>query len=233
MKRKFSMNWQNFTPRFSRKQRKYISKIGLGLGFLLSLWLLCTTVTLVGSATKPVGTFFVLGGSITREIYVAKLVKQYPQIPVLVSQGSLPPCILMIFQRENTITNQVWLEECAHSTFDNFYYSVPILRQWGVRKVKVITSPTHLPRAQWMAQIILGSHGIWVEPEIIQEKGVPGNRENWLKTGLDVTRSLIWAILSQVLQPQCQQLTRLSDVNLAQWQSQGFKCEYQGKLGKG
>ncbi|RCJ21693.1 hypothetical protein A6S26_23260 [Nostoc sp. ATCC 43529] len=209
-----------------------LQKLTVGLYFVLGAWLIFTTITLLYASSQPVDTFFVLGGSIRRETYVVQQAKQYPQIPILISHGSPDPCIWLIFQREFASLENVWLEKCANSTFENFYYSIPLLRKWGVHKVKLITSPTHLPRAKWMAQILLGAHGIWVEPEIVQESGVPGNQESWLKTGLDLTRSLFWAILSQVIQPQCSNVTRLADVDIQAWQSRGFRCEHQGGVGR-
>ncbi|MFN6518951.1 MAG: YdcF family protein [Nostoc sp. CreGUA01] len=209
-----------------------LQKLTLRLCFVLGVWLIFTTITLVSASSQPVDAFFVLGGSIRRETYVVQQAKQYPQIPILISHGSPDPCIWLIFQRELASLENVWLEKCANSTFENFYYSIPLLRKWGVHKVKLITSPTHLPRAKWMAQILLGAHGIWVEPEIVQELGVPGNHESWLKTGLDLTRSIFWAILSQVIQPQCSNVTRLADVDIQAWQSRGFKCEHQGGVGR-
>jgi hypothetical protein len=189
------------------------------------------TLKLQAAASAPIEAFLVLGGSIRREIYVAQLAQQHPEARVLISQGSSDPCILLIFQREKAPLHQVWLEKCADSTFDNFYFNIPILRRWGVRKVKLITSPTHLPRAKWMAQILLGAQGIWVEPDIVQEQGIPGNRETAFKTVIDITRSLIWALLSQVIQPKCPKFIPLSGVNLEDWRKLGFKCEYQGGVG--
>ncbi|MDZ8026849.1 MAG: YdcF family protein [Nostoc sp. DedQUE01] len=209
-----------------------LQKLTVGLSFVLGAWLIFTTITLVYASSQPVDTFFVLGGSIRRETYIVQQAKQYPQIPILISHGSPDPCIWLIFQREFASLENVWLEKCANSTFENFYYSIPLLRKWGVHKVKLITSPTHLPRAKWMAQILLGAHGIWVEPEIVQELGVPGNRESWLKTGLDLTRSLFWAILSQIIQPQCSNVTKLAEVDIQAWQNRGFKCEHQGGVGR-
>jgi hypothetical protein len=101
-----------------------------------------------------------------------------------------------------------------------------------VKKVKLITSGTHVFRARLMAQIILGAHGIWVETETVKEIGIPGNREYWIKTGLDIIRSLVWALLSQVIQPPCSQVTKLVDVDIQAWQQRGFQCEHQGQLGK-
>jgi uncharacterized SAM-binding protein YcdF (DUF218 family) len=202
----------------------------LSLCLILGIWLLNNAVTLQAAAKKPVGALFVLGGSITREIYVAELAKQYPQTPILISKGSKDPCILLIFQRAQTSSENVWLEKCADSTFDNFYYGLPILKDWQVEKLKLITSKTHLPRAQWLAQIILGAHGMWVELDIVKEKGVPGNRENFWVTGFDVTRSLFWAVISQFWLPQCGEVTPLSAVDLEAWKAKKFKCEHQANL---
>jgi uncharacterized SAM-binding protein YcdF (DUF218 family) len=197
---------------------------------VVSIWLLTVAVDLKLAAAKPTDTYFVLGGSIKREIYVAELSRQNPEIPILISQGSADPCILLIFERAQALVNNVWLEKCADSTFHNFFFSIPILRQWGVHRVKLITSITHLPRAKWMAQILFGAHGIWVDLAIAPEEGVPGNQESWLKTGLDVSRSLLWAVIGQFYQPHCLDVTLLSEVNLKDWQAKGFQCEHQGNL---
>jgi len=224
-------NWARFKNWFRAKLQWRLLSLGLlGFGVLFCSWLLINTLRLQAVATGSVDTFFVLGGSIRREIYAAELTKQHPETRVLVSQGSLDPCILLIFQREQAPIRHVWLEKCANSTFDNFYFNIPLLDRWGVRKLKLITSPSHLPRAQWMAQILLGAHGIWVELDVVEEQGIPGNREHWLKTGLDVTRSVIWAVLSQFIQPKCSKLIPLTTVELQTWRNTGFKCEYQGKL---
>jgi uncharacterized SAM-binding protein YcdF (DUF218 family) len=232
MKRNSSINSTNSPRRKPRKVWRAIQNAFCGICLVIGFWLICTTITLVSVSSQPVDALFVLGGSITREIYVAKEAKKYPDIPILISHGSLEPCVWLIFRKENTELEKVWLENCANSTWENFYYSIPILRRWEVHKVKLITSPTHLPRAQWMAQILLGANGIWVEPDIVQEQGIPGNREFWLKTGVDVTRSLLWASLSTMIQPQCKYVTRLAEVDMQAWQSRGFKCEYQGNLGR-
>jgi uncharacterized SAM-binding protein YcdF (DUF218 family) len=202
------------------------------LGILLFSSLLMNMLRLQAAASRPVDTFFVLGGSIQREIYVAQLAKQHPETRVLISQGSEDPCILLVFQQEKAPIRQVWLEKCADSTFNNFYFNISVLHQWGVRKIKLITSTTHVPRAKWMAQIFLGVHGIWVEPDIIEEPDIPANRESVLKTGMDVTRTLVWAVLGQskFFQPKCFKLIPLAAVNLDDWRNSGFKCERQQEL---
>lgn len=223
----------NERKRKSLRMRRFGVAIIATLGFVLASWLLHLMVSLRAAANLPVDAIFVLGGSIQREIYAAKLAKQSPQTPILISSGSKAPCIRLIFQREVAPQERVWLEDCARRTFDNFYYSIPILRNWGARKVKLITSQTHLPRAQWMAQILLGAQGIWVETEVAEEKGVPGNRESRFKTTLDLSRSLIWAVGSQFVRPQCRNTVRLVDVDLELWRKRGFRCEHQGNLEPG
>ena len=198
------------------------------LALLFGSWFVHLTLILHLNSSKPVDAFFVLGGSIRREIYVAQLAKRYPNIPILISQGSKDPCILLIFGREEARLEKVWLEKCADSTFGNFFFGVPILHRLGVHKVELITSNTHLPRAQWLSQILLGARGIWVDLEIVEEQGVPGNHESTIKTALDVTRSLLWAPFSQIISPPCWSITKLENVNLKKWREKGFECERQG-----
>lgn len=193
-------------------------------------WAVIVGSRLYHHARQPVDTLLVLGGSIRREIYVADMIAQGNPFPTLISHGSQPPCIRILFERVSAPLTPVWLEECAESTFDNYRYSLPILKQWGTRHVQVITSPTHLPRAQWLAMILLGSHGIWVEMNIVEEQGIPANTESALKTTLDVVRSLGWALVSQLYQPRCSEVFPLASVDLDVWQQKGFKCEHQGNI---
>ncbi|AFZ00332.1 YdcF family protein [Calothrix sp. PCC 6303] len=229
MKRK--INQGLLTTRLKSLQIKWglLKRIRQGLCLLLCAWLLFNVITLISASSKSTSAFFVMGGSIQREVHVAQLAKQYPDIPILISKGSQDPCIVNIFQEKGVNLQNTWLERCANSTFENFYYSLPILQSWGVHKVKLITSPTHLPRALWMGQIILGAHGIWVEPEIVKERGIPGNYESWFKTGLDLGRSFVWAGLSYFIQPKCSDVGSLADVDMTVWQRQKFRCEYRPK----
>ena len=210
---------------------KLIFKASLAIvGLLCASLLLNITFKLSSHRSLPVDTFLVLGGSINREVYVAKLAKQFPDVPILISQGSDDPCILQIFQREQISIDHVWLEKCADSTFGNFFFTLPILKSWKTKKVKLITSQTHLPRAKLLADIILGANGIAVDLDVAPETGVPGNYESTLKTIVDVTRSLFWALFSQAIQPSCSQLIELADVELSTWEKKGFVCERQADL---
>lgn len=181
--------------------------------------------------SQPVSAYLVLGGSILREVYVAQLVKLNPNIPVIISQGSAEPCVFLIFERENSAMDNVWLEKCADSTFTNFVYSIPILKQWGVKKVKIITTDTHLPRAGLLAKILLNAQGIALDLNTIkEERGISANVESPLKTKLDVTRSLGWALISQLISLPCNNIIKLTEVNMEYWYQKGFGCENRANL---
>jgi uncharacterized SAM-binding protein YcdF (DUF218 family) len=201
----------------------------LGLGLLL-VWLGAIGLGLVGAARSPSDAILVLGGSIRREIHAAALANQFPELPILISQGASDPCVKSVFDRALAPDDRVWVERCANSTFGNFYYSLPILQSWHVRRVKLVTSPSHLPRSLWMARIILGSHSIWVDLDAVTESGVPGNRESGLKTTLDLLRSLGWAIGSQFYRPHCQGVWSVAAIDMTNWRVQGFHCERQGGI---
>ena len=214
-----------------RKWKKRFKLLFLALiGFIFSSLAFNVLVRLPINTNHTVDGILVLGGSIRREIYAAQIASDYQEVPIIVSQGSKPPCIKLIFQREQTPMDNVWVEQCAYSTFDNFFFCVPLLQKHQVHKVKVITSQSHLPRAQLLAQIHFGAKGIAVEVDTPKKKGVPGNHESDLKTFLDVTRSLMWAVVSQLIQPPCSQVTPLEAVDLSQWYQEGFQCEHKGGI---
>lgn len=223
--------WFDLCYRLWQRWQRSLQLIILSVSTLLLVSLLFNLFwQLPHNSTQPVDAFLVLGGSINREIYVAQLAKQFPKIPILISHGSDDPCILLVFQREQARLDRVWLEKCAESTFGNFFFSLPLLNHWQVHKVKLITSASHLPRANWLGQILLNSQGIAMELDIVSEPGIPGNRESLLKTTVDLTRSLLWALLAQILEPSCPRLTELTNVDLVSWKKKGFKCERQAQL---
>lgn len=200
-----------------------VSLLILGLSFFKG-------IELAVSAKTPVGAYLVLGGSIQREIYSAEVAKRFPNLPVLISGGSRPPCIWLIFQQLHAPTLNIWIERCSKSTFDNIYFNLSTLLDWNVHRIRLVTSGTHVRRAIWLARLMLGSHGIWVDLEVVPETGVPGNQESWLKTGLDLTRGTLGAIATQFYQPPCSNMLRLDEVDITSWRQHGFKCEHQTRI---
>lgn len=215
------------------KKKKLVTQVILVFFLILGiLGGLATSqiIRLQSAASGSSDAILVLGGSIKREMYVTQFAKQNPDIPIVISEGSAAPCVQLIFERDRAPAQNVWLEQCAYSTFTNFTFSGELLKQWDAKKVKVITSQTHLPRAKWLAQILLGAKGIAVEIETVPEEGIPGNKEFWLKTALDVTRSLIWTLIDPFYSSECQQVQRLSEIDITQWQPGDYHCEHQGQL---
>jgi len=80
-----------------KKQWRFLQKFTIGFSLLIAIWLIITTINVFFASSKPIDVFFVLGGSIKREMYVAELAQKYPQIPILISSGSKDPCICTFF----------------------------------------------------------------------------------------------------------------------------------------
>lgn len=214
-----------------RLLQRYLRYAILGLLLAVAIATLLIAGKLWYSSQAPTDAYVVLGGSIRREMHMAQLasVKSQPQ-PILISGGSADPCIRLLFEQSGASLEQVWLEHCAESTFGNFVYSVPLVEGWGSRHVTLVTSGNHTRRAVTLARILFGAQGIWIEPLIVDEIGIPGNRETALKTTLDVSRSLLWAIVAQVYKPSCDRVVSLASVDLEQWRQKGFKCEHQAGI---
>jgi uncharacterized SAM-binding protein YcdF (DUF218 family) len=199
---------------------------------IISIWAMAVGWQLISATRIPVDGYLVLGGSIRREMFMAEQAAKQgiTNHPILISAGSQDPCIRLLFEQAQASLDNVWLEDCAESTFGNFFFSLPWLKKQGVRHVALVSSGTHLARALWMGRIILGSHGIWVTPIDVPEVGRPGNEETRLKSVLDITRSLLWAVASQGYQPKCDRITPLNQVDLKLWRNIGFKCEHQAGI---
>ncbi len=213
-----------------RWKRRFVFALSGLILVVLSKMVWNVAVVLPAHAEQPIDAILVLGGSIRREIYASELAKSYPHLPIIISRGSDAPCIFQIFQIKQAPIENILLENCADSTFGNFFFNVPLLRQKKVQKVKVVTSPTHLPRAQYLAYIHLGAQGIAVEMDITAERGRPGNHESPSKTALDVTRSVIWSFFAQTLSPPCTDAIPLKEINWEKWQKRGYRCERQKYL---
>lgn len=184
-----------------------------------------TAFSLARALTQPSQAYFVLGGNNTREIHAAELVREHPQMLTLISSGSEDPCIWNAFKRAYAPMDKVWLEKCAHSTFENMYYCLPILKSWHVSRITVIDSLSHEPRARWMARIIFGAHGIWTDFDVLKD-GFPAKPELEFKTILDVIRACLWALASQVYYPKCGSVIQLSAVDMNYWNAHGYHCAH-------
>lgn len=206
-------------------------RLSLGLVIGLSLCLLThRAVAMAQAARQPVDAVLVLGGSIRREMYAAQLATANPDLPIVISGGSDEPCIWLIFRRNQAPMENLWIEPCARSTLDNYRFGTPVLKQLKAHHVKLVTSGSHQTRAVGLGRTILAGHGMWLSLDAVPEVGRPGNQESKLKTVLDLIRGVGWTVVSQVYEPPCSSLHRLSDIDLAGWDSQSYECEHQGHV---
>jgi uncharacterized SAM-binding protein YcdF (DUF218 family) len=200
----------------------------LALGLCIFGLVIFRALQLIIAYNSPVEAFLVLGGTPNREIFVAKLAKQTPPVKVLISGGSESPCIWLIFEKHTAPKDNVWMERCSHNTFENFYYSTPILESWGVHKVLLITDKPQDERALPMAKLILGAHGMWVNLMLVPNSGGQASR---YPVAINYLAGAAWGIASQLWQPHCKNLIHLPDVNMSEWYQKGFYCAPQAEVG--
>lgn len=131
----------------------------------------------------------VLGGEPIREQFAAQFAKQHPDLPVFVSSGSPREYAEYVFQQGGIDLRRVHLDYRAVDTVTNFTTMVPVLHQRGIRKVYLLTSDFHMPRAQAIARIVLGGQGIEFEPVAIPSSHRP--EAGW-KILRDTLRSTLW-----------------------------------------
>lgn len=129
----------------------------------------------------------VLGGSFQRERLAAQLAHMHPTLNIWVSSGTS--------QAESEFTaaqiplSRVYLDNRASDTVTNFTSVVRDLNQRGIQHVYLVTSDYHLPRAQVIATIVFGSHGIATTPITIADEERVESPLRALRDGL---RSLAW-----------------------------------------
>jgi hypothetical protein len=118
---------------------------------------------------------------------------------------------------------KIFLERRSRSTFDNFMYSVPILKAWGVKKATIITASNRLPRAYLLAQLHLRSQGISPDMDILDLGYLAAKQEYPLKTFLDTLRSIPFCLIRQVV-PLYPKYEALPNIDLKYWQTRIYSC---------
>ncbi len=183
-------------------------------------------IDLANAETKAADCVLVLGGSPTRDIFAAKLAKERPARKILIS-GSADPCTWLVFDKAGAPKENVFVEHCSQNTFENFIYSTPILKRWGVRKVLLVTDEPQVKRALPMAKLMLGSKGIAVQLERSPNGGGEGPR---YPIFLEEMAAMCWAVVGQIVEPECNDVSRLSEVDMKSWYKKGFTCQQQADV---
>ncbi|CAN1212823.1 YdcF family protein [Tumidithrix helvetica PCC 7403] len=131
----------------------------------------------------------VLGGSPSREKFAAQFALKHPNLPIFVSSGSPEEYAKYVFDQAGVPRNRIHLDYRAVDTVTNFTTMVDALRDRNVTNVYLITSDFHMPRAEVIGNIVLGSRGIKIHPI-----SIPSSRQDEapVKSLRDGFRSVVW-----------------------------------------
>lgn len=193
---------------------------------LLSYIFLSITINILISyfnESRASDAYLLLGGDINLEIYAAQLALEGNRVPIIISGGEPPGCEYKLYTLMSAPMEKIFLERRSHSTFDNYMYSVPILKAWGVKKATIITSSNRLPRAYLLAQLHLRSQGICPEPDILNLGYLSAKQEYPLKTFLDILRSIPFCLIRQIV-PIAPKYEALQNIDLKYWQTRKYSC---------
>jgi uncharacterized SAM-binding protein YcdF (DUF218 family) len=137
---------------------------------------------------QPEG-ILVLGGQPHREAVAARLARLQPELHTWSSSGLGPDLAYPIFDALGIDRDRITLDYQAVDTVTNFTTLVKTFQQQHVHHLYLVTSDYHMPRAQAIATIILGSHHIAFTPV-----AAPSSRaaESPFRIGRDMVRSWIW-----------------------------------------
>ena len=133
-----------------------------------------------------------LGGSEEREVFTAQLASDNPQLIVWVSSGRAPQAINQIFLDAGIPPDRYFLDYRARDTVTNFTTLVADFQHHQIKNLYLITSKDHMPRAQAIANIILGSRGIAFTPVSVFPSKERVYGESTGKTLRDIGRSIFW-----------------------------------------
>lgn len=180
------------------KQHKIIWKtlliVGGGIGSLVLL-LAGTIAVRLAIATREAPepqAILVLGGGTGREEFGAQFALAHPSLDVWISAGRFPQGP-QIFRDAGIAEQKVHFDAYASDTVGNFAYQVKRFHEGKIQHVYLITSDYHMPRAQVIATLILGSQGIAFTPVSIPSNEPPESWL-WLRIARDSCRSVLWIV---------------------------------------
>jgi uncharacterized SAM-binding protein YcdF (DUF218 family) len=133
----------------------------------------------------------VLGGDTTRDRFAAQFARRHPQLPVWISSGSNPEYAQWVFQQAGVPLSRLKLDYRAVDTVSNFTSVVGDLQQRQIRSVYLITSDYHMPRAEVVGRLVLGSRGVSLVPVPVASEWP---QEPLTKTVRDGARALLWMV---------------------------------------
>jgi hypothetical protein len=144
----------------------------LVVGILLPAWLTWRFLQLQAAMAEPPSAIAVIGGGVPREIAAAQLAQKYPDLPVVVLDGSSLACLKKIFTQERKVAWQrVVGDYRSTSTLTTLTTLTPYLKPDHPNKVIIVTDTGGWLRAKTLGSIILGSRGVAMVPALIDGEG--------------------------------------------------------------
>jgi uncharacterized SAM-binding protein YcdF (DUF218 family) len=131
-------------------------------------------IVVLGGATEPAQyprSTVELNSAADRVIYSAELYKQGKAPNILLSGGSISwldnrtsstPAEEMasILEMLGVPENALWLQKASQNTHEDAVYSLELLKQKGVKRILLVTSAMHMPRAM----ALFKNHGVVIIP---------------------------------------------------------------------
>ncbi len=151
----------------------------------------CLSPLITMPVPKEPQAILVLGGDPKREKFAAQFGLKHPQIPIYVSSGSPREYAKNVFDRAGIERDRVHLDYRAVDTVTNFTTMVTDFQKRRITDVYVITSDYHMPRAEVIGKIVLGSRGIQMHPVTVPTNT---NSEDPAKSLRDGLRSVFWLV---------------------------------------
>ncbi|KAB8318131.1 YdcF family protein [Tolypothrix campylonemoides VB511288] len=130
-----------------------------------------------------------LGGGIEREEFTAEFAQAHPSLEIWVSSGLPPNKARDIFRAAGIPDQRVHLDYRAIDTVTNFTSLVQDFKSLNIQHLYLISSDSHMPRANAIATLVLGSQGIIFTPI-----SIPSNdpQESFVRILRDSGRSVLW-----------------------------------------
>jgi len=147
--------------------------------------------------TRSPQAILVLGGEPIRERFAAQFAKEHPELPIFVSSGSPEAYARYVFEQAGIDPQRITLDYRATDTVTNFTTMLDTLSDRQIKSVYLLTSDFHMPRAQLIGSIVLGSQGITMHPIVIPSQH---DSESAFKSVRDGVRSVLWLVTGSTLQ---------------------------------
>ncbi len=173
-----------------RKQRRFLKTFLITL-LIIGISYIPVRLSLATIFYPTPQGILTLGGRESREEFTAEFARSHPNLKVWISSGAKPEKSQLFFNAAGVESSRVQFDQRATDTVTNFTTLVDDFEREDIHHLYVITSDYHMPRAQAIATVVLGSRGIRFTPITIASGGPP---ESSLRVVRDILRSFMWLL---------------------------------------